>query len=183
MAGLGQTTKQDDCLRSGECHKVSKFLTQHLAREVKDLLGNLVACLGCLIYIVGGDVIQLAERGLLGGVLDNLLGRTCHACSRSIGFDTSALPAPALAPFRSVNDLGVTELTGKAVVTVHNLSVNHDTRANACTQRNLDKVLHTACCTVGHLTHGSGVGIVGNAARYAHAVLNKLGKRHNAFPR
>ena len=64
VTGFGQTAKQDDSLRSRECHKVSQFLAEHLTREIEDLLGDFVTCLGSFEYIVGSDVLELAQRCL-----------------------------------------------------------------------------------------------------------------------
>ena len=57
----------------------------------------------------------------------------------------------------------MSQLTGKAVVTIHQLSVDDNTRAYTCAERQHDEVLHATGHTVNHLTHSSGIGVVGQS--------------------
>ena len=77
---------------------------------------------------------------------------------------------------------GVTQLTGKTVVAINHLTVDHDAGTDAGTQGNHDEVLHTTGSTVGHFTYSSGVGIVGERHGDAvHLLGEHLGELHSCM--
>ena len=80
-------------------------------------------------------------------------------------------------------DLAVAQLTGKTVMTVEQLTVNHDTRANTGTEGDNDEVFHASSRTVYHLALRSRVGIIGDGTFDAHALANEFSQRHYPFPR
>ena len=74
------------------------------------------------------------------------------------------------------------QLTGKAIVAVHHLSVHHDTAAHTSAQGNHDEILHTASHTVGHLADGGSVSVVGNQARNAELLGHHLSQGDGGGP-
>ena len=68
----------------------------------------------------------------------------------------------------------VAELAGETVGTVNHLSVDYDAASDTGTEGNHYKVLHTLGDTVGHLSHGSRIGVVGKGYGDASAGLGKL---------
>ena len=74
---------------------------------------------------------------------------------------------------------GVAQLAGKAVVAVYHLSVDHDAGAHAGAQGDHDEILHTAGGAIGHLSHGGGIGVVGEGDGNAvHLLAKELGEFH-----
>ena len=77
---------------------------------------------------------------------------------------------------------GVAKFAGETVVAVNHLSVYHDTAADTCSESNHDEVLHASRSTVGHLTHGSRIGIIGKSYRNAvHPLFQELGNRNHTL--
>ena len=54
----------------------------------------------------------------------------------------------------------MSQFTGESVMSIEQLSVDHNAGTNACAQGNHDEVLHTASHAIYHFTDGSGIGIV-----------------------
>ena len=75
----------------------------------------------------------------------------------------------------------MTQLTGKAIATVDELSVDNNARAYACAEGDDDEVLHTTGYTIYHLTDGSSIGIIGQCHGNAQPLFEHLGQRHNAI--
>ena len=72
------------------------------------------------------------------------------------------------------------QFAGKAVVTVEQLSVDDDTRADARSKGDDDEVLHATGHAVDHLAQGSGVGVVGQRHRdTAEPLAEHLSQRHH----
>ena len=75
----------------------------------------------------------------------------------------------------------MTQLAGKTVMAVDELSVDHDAGAHAGSERYHDEVLHTASCAVGHFAQGGGVGVVGDSHRYSgKGLAHHLGHRYGS---
>ena len=70
------------------------------------------------------------------------------------------------------------QLAGKTIMTVKQLSVNHNTRTHTGTQCDNDKILHTASHTVNHLADSSGIGIVGKRYGNAQCIAEQLSQGH-----
>ena len=76
----------------------------------------------------------------------------------------------------------MTKLTGKTVVAIYNLTVYHDTRTDAGTKSNHNKVFKTTGGTVGHLAESCSIGIVCHGYGNTELVANKMSQRE-AGPR
>lgn len=76
----------------------------------------------------------------------------------------------------------VTELPCKTVVTVHELSVDDDTRSYTCAEGDHNEVLHSTGGTIGHFTYGCGIGIIGDCYRYAELLAYHLCERQRGRP-
>ena len=61
----------------------------------------------------------------------------------------------------------MSQLTGKAVVAIYHLSVDDDSAAYARSQGDHYEVLHSPGNTVGHLSHRSRIGVIGEGDRNA----------------
>ena len=76
----------------------------------------------------------------------------------------------------------MTKFASKAITSINYLSVNHDTRANASTQSNNDKIFQTTCHAIGHLTNSSGISVVGKRNRYSTQPFREhISQRHHAI--
>ena len=62
------------------------------------------------------------------------------------------------------------------------MSIHYDARAHTGAEGNHDEVFHTASHAIGHFTHCSGIGIVGDATRDAQRFFKEFGNRHHALP-
>ena len=77
----------------------------------------------------------------------------------------------------------VAELTSKAVVAIDELTIHYDAAAYACAEGDLDEVLHAACSTIGHLTDGGSVGIIGHGDGYTDGLLELFCQGYDTLPR
>ena len=75
------------------------------------------------------------------------------------------------------------ELTGEAVVTVHELTVNDYAAADTGAEGNHDEVFDAACGSVCHFADGSCVGVIGYCHRDAEFFAEELCERHRCGPR
>ena len=76
----------------------------------------------------------------------------------------------------------MTELTGKTVMTIYNLTVDNDTRADSCTESDHDEVLHSTSCTISHFTYCSRISVICKSYRHsAHCLRKKLGELHSVM--
>ena len=60
---------------------------------------------------------------------------------------------------------GMTQLSGKTIVSVNHFSVNHDTAADSGSKSDHNEMVHTLGGSVGHLTHCGGIGVICQADR------------------
>ena len=68
-------------------------------------------------------------------IIEDLFCRTSHTRCRSVCLDTTLLTATAETSVTAMIDLAVTQLTGKTVMTIEQLTIYHDTRTDTCTER------------------------------------------------
>jgi hypothetical protein len=57
----------------------------------------------------------------------------------------------------------VSQLSGKAIAAINHLAINHNARANACTESDNNKVFHATSNAVCHLSDSSCIGIIGQS--------------------
>ena len=75
----------------------------------------------------------------------------------------------------------MTQLTGKAVVAVKQLTIDDDTRTYARAQGDDDEVLHAASHTIDHLADSGGISVVGECyGDVVQALAEELCQRHDA---
>ena len=62
-------------------------------------------------------------------------------------------------------------------MSINDLTVDDDSASDTCTEGNHDKILHTPCSTIGHLTYGSGIRVIRKGYRKSvHSIREELGK-------
>ncbi len=179
-ASLGKTTEEDKSLRRRECSKVGTSLTKNFTGEVENLLSQLVTLASGNSHIKRSDIfgIELTQQRFIIACLQELACRTSDTRGRAVSLQTAATTTTARTTVEAYN--GMTELTGKAITAINQLTIDYDTRANASTEGNNDKVLHTASHTVSHLADGSRIGIIGKGYRDTQSIREELGQWHDA---
>src|SRR5690554_3049468 len=74
------------------------------------------------------------------------------------------------------------KFTGKAVMTVHQLAVDHNSASDTSTERDHNEVFHTTGCSVSHLPDCRRIGVVGQCYGNTHPLFQHLSKRNNTLP-
>jgi len=93
---------------------------------------------------------------------------------------TSAATTPA-----ARNQGRMATFTGKAIVTVNQGTIDHQSTAHARTQRVHGKMFHSFGTPIDHFTNGCGVGIIGqcDGGKGWKFGLNKVNQGNNTFER
>ena len=73
------------------------------------------------------------------------------------------------------------KLSGEAITTVNQLSIDDNARADTCAKRDFYEVLHAASGTVSHLAHSGCVSVIGKGYGDAKPVGEHLCQRHDAI--
>ena len=73
------------------------------------------------------------------------------------------------------------KLSGEAITTVNQLSIDDNARADTCAKRDFYEVLHAASGTVSHLAHSGRVSVIGKGYGDAKPVGEHLCQRHDAI--
>ena len=79
-------------------------------------------------------------------------------------------------------DDGMSQLSGKTVMTIYHLAVDNDTTTHTGAQRNHDKVLHTASRAIGHFTDTGSIGVVCQSGRDTQALFKHGSQRNYTLP-
>ena len=185
VASFGQTTKEDVSFRRGEGCEVGTRLTQHLSSEFEDFLCHFVTLASSNAHVERCDFfgVEFAKQTWLGSLGKDFASRTSHACSRAISLQASRATTSALATFCTTHHCDMTELTSKAIVSIHQLTVDDYARTNTCSECDDNEILHAACHSVNHFAQSSSVGIVRHGYRNAQSVAEHLRQWHDALPR
>ena len=61
ILGPCETAEENDCLRGAECYEVGERLAENGSGESENLESQLVSVLGCLIDILGSDVVETSQ--------------------------------------------------------------------------------------------------------------------------
>ena len=76
----------------------------------------------------------------------------------------------------------MTHLAGEAIVPVDQLASDDDAATDTGAESDLDEVLHTARRTIGHLSDGSCIGVIGQDDRDLQLLLEQAGEWDLIFP-
>ena len=77
----------------------------------------------------------------------------------------------------------MSQLTGETVVSIHKLTVNHDTASYTCAKGNHDEILKTTGCAIGHLADSGSIGIIGDSHGDTELLAHHLSQRQRSRPR
>ena len=154
---------------------IRQFLAQQMPCIIEDLLSDEITLLCCIKHVFRSDMINVChltkERRLRSGSHD-LFRSTRYTGGRCICLNTTLLSATAETSVTRVVHFAVTQLTGKTVMTIEQLTVNHNTRTYTGAESDDDEVLHAACGTVDHLALRCGVRIIRNGALNTHPLAD-----------
>ena len=101
VACLDHASEEDEGFGGREGGKVGTCLAQHLACELVDFLGQLVALASSYGHVERGDVLRIhvAQDGGTGGGGQQLAGCAGYTRGRAVGFQTAGTSATARAAF------------------------------------------------------------------------------------
>src|SRR5664280_126600 len=114
------------------------------------------------MYYLGIQLIETVfpQFARLNGVGHYFQKRPFNTRCRDISFQTPLPSASAITVRRAWSDSRVTNLACKSIVAINQLSVNHKSAAQACTQGYYDKVFHSPGTAINHLAYSSCIGVV-----------------------
>ena len=155
-----------------------------MAGEVEDFFRQLIAltCGNRNVERLNLLRIQFAEQTRAVGLSQHLTSRARHTSGGAISLKTPLTATTAEAAFLTTDHRHMSQFTGKSVMTIHQLTVDHDTRPHSGSEGDDDEVLHSTCHAINHLAHGSRIGVVGQRHRNAERLAEHVGQRHHPFP-
>src|SRR5512133_318842 len=141
---------------------ISQTASQYFAGVFKNFKRDGIILHGCIVDHFRGQVIE----GNLGqkAFAVVLFGQQFQNCSsdssgRTVGFEMAFGSATTLASIRYCSDMS--QLSGKSVVAIDQITIDDNAAAKTGTQCDHDKIAHTDGTSVDHLSQCSRVGIVG----------------------
>src|SRR5690554_23164 len=130
VAGGRGTTKQKDGFGRKMMHGIGQALSQILPGFFKHFQGNLIPFYSCLInhlrrQLVKGLIGQEAVAGII--IRQQFKGGTLHARSRAVGLQVAMRPTTTNTT--TGDQRGVSAFTGKAIVAVNQITIDHHATA------------------------------------------------------
>ena len=100
LTALCETSEENYGLRAGEGYHVGHGLSKYSASIFENLFGKFIACHGCVIYILRGDILylQIAEGRRLRPDLKEFAGSAGNTRSAAICLKATRTAATASAP-------------------------------------------------------------------------------------
>jgi len=148
----------------------------------KGLDGN-----GISLFGQGGDQLgfkfgegNFPESTLVIFLCNHFKDGSFNTRSRDIGFQATPFPATTLTSI--ILDPYVSQFPGKAILTIDQATIDHQSASQSGSQGDHNKVLKSFGISEEHLPESSSIGIIGNHCRKAELFFHELHKRNDPFP-